>query len=290
MSTVSVPDQEAFSADSAAGSPGAILRRCREFHEITLEEASETTKIAVSYLNALEEDRTDEFANLTYLKGFLRIYTTYLGLSSDDISRMYDKRSGIQSSASDAARTPSSSRTPRTFPLLKRLLFPAILLVLIVITAAFFKRPPPSPVRQPFTPPATVQPVQNAAIQLVQSSAKSVKVAAPVVVLPAVEKHATEPAPVAAPAQSPAEGTRGFILKIRVTQNGALTSTVDDSAPQLHELAVGDVVEWKAEKMVTLELSNAGGVEIELDGKPYKSLGPPGTPVYIEFDADGAKE
>lgn len=42
-------------------------------------------------------------------------------------------------------------------------------------------------------------------------------------------------------------------------------------------------------KKVTLELSNAGGVDVELNGKPYKSLGPPGKPVYVELDAEGIK-
>jgi hypothetical protein len=88
----------------------------------------------------------------------------------------------------------------------------------------------------------------------------------------------------------PAEASKGLILKIKVTQNGTLTSTVDGSAPQQYELSVGDVIEWKAEKKVTLELSNAEGVEVELNGKQYKSLGPPGKPVYVELDADGVKQ
>src|ERR1043166_4900331 len=78
-------------------SPGAILRRCREFHGISLEEASKTTKIGISHLTALEYDRISEFANRAYLMGFLRIYATFLGLNPDDIARMYDKFFGVQS-------------------------------------------------------------------------------------------------------------------------------------------------------------------------------------------------
>ena len=66
--------------------------------------------------------------------------------------------------------------------------------------------------------------------------------------------------------------------------------SIDGSAAQQYELAVGDVIEWKAEKKVTLELSNAGGVDVELNGKPYKSLGPSGKPAYVELDADGVKQ
>ena len=86
------------------------------------------------------------------------------------------------------------------------------------------------------------------------------------------------------------DAPKGFILKIKVTQTGTLIATVDGIEQQRYELAVGDVIEWKAEKKVTLELSNAGGVDVELDGTPYKPLGPLGKPVYVELDADGFRQ
>ena len=66
--------------DHSTSSPGAILRRCREYHGISLDEAAEATKIGVAYLAALEGDQINEFASLAYLKGFLRIYATISGL------------------------------------------------------------------------------------------------------------------------------------------------------------------------------------------------------------------
>ena len=74
MSEDRVPDSVTSPPEFTSGSPGAVLRRCREYHGITLEEASETTKIGISHLKALEDDQIREFANQAYLKGFLRIY------------------------------------------------------------------------------------------------------------------------------------------------------------------------------------------------------------------------
>ena len=143
MSESRVSDPLSSSPEVSSGSPGAILRRCREFHEITLEEASETTKIGVSYLKALEEDRISDFANQAYLKGFLRIYATYLGLNSEDIARMYGKLFGAQGKKPDPVRTPTVPTKPtRRWVSLKKMLFPALLLAAILITATFFKRPP----------------------------------------------------------------------------------------------------------------------------------------------------
>lgn len=271
-----------------SGSPGSILRRCREFHGITLDEASETTKIGISHLKALEGDQIREFANQAYLKGFLRIYATYLGLNSDDIARMYEKLFGGQGEKPHTVPAASSeSRKPRRLVLLRKMLFPAFLLALIIITATFFKKPPPPLVRQP--PPA-VSPIQNVAVQQAVSSVQN-RTVQPVIPAPKVEKRPVEvtDSEKTLPLKHLSEAAKGFILKIRVTQNGTLTATVDGSASQEYELTIGDVIEWKAEKKVSLELSNAGGVDVELNGKTYKTLGPAGKSAYVEFDADGVK-
>jgi cytoskeleton protein RodZ len=286
-------DSVSSSPETGDGSPGAILRRCREFHGITLEEASETTKIGISYLKALEDDRIREFANKAYLKGFLRIYVTYLGLNSDDVARMYDKFFGVQSEKPDPARASAVSlRSPRRIISLKKLFFPVFLLAVILITATFFKRPPAPLVRQPQPAAVAAAPPQiNAAAQMVQSSARNRRTEQDIP-SPKTERRPVEPSDVEKTATSkrPPEEAKGFILKIKVTQNGTLTATVDGSGPQQYELSIGDVIEWKAENKVTLELSNAGGVDVELNGKSYKSLGPPGKPVYVELDAEGVKQ
>ena len=292
MSEFRLPDSVPSTPETMGGSPGTVLRRCREFHGITLEEASETTKIGISYLKALECDQIKEFANQAYLKGFLRIYATYLGLNSDDVARMYGKLFGVPDDKPDPVRASAApTRQPRRLISLKKLLFPALLLAMILITATFFNRPPPPLVRQPQPVAVVAPPPPVAAVQTVQSSVRVKKTERGIPppraeVLPAEPSDSEEPVV----AVRPAETAKGFILKIKVTQNGTLTATVDDSGSQQYELEVGDVIEWKADKKVTLELSNAGGVDVELNGKPYKSLGPPGKPVYIELDASGVKE
>ena len=285
-------DTVSSAPEPLGGSPGAILRRCREFHGVSLEEASKTTKIGISHLKALEYDRIREFANRAYLMGFLRIYATYLGLNPDDIARMYDKFFGVKSEKPNPAGTSATPARPmRRFVSLKKMLVPAFLLAAILITATIFKRPPPPLVRQPQPVAVVVPPRQESAIQIAQSSVRNIKVEQ-VVTAPKKEKRPEEP-PESEKTVTPnhqTDSAKGFVLKIKVTQNGTLTSNVDGSGPQQHELTIGDVIEWKAEKKVTLELSNAGGVEVELNGKPYKSLGGLGKPAYVEFDGEGVSQ
>lgn len=293
MSGDIVSDQLSSPSEASSGSPGAVLRRCREFQGVTLEEASEGTKIGISYLKSLENDQICDFANQAYLKGFLRVYATYLGLNFNDLAPMYDKLFGVQNDKPEGVGTFSVAASPRRrFIPLKKLLFPLFLLAVILITATFFKRPPSPRVRVVKPSSAVSAPQQNMVVQTVQSSARTrpvelditvPKVKVPPAAPPATEKKET------LQRQSP-DAAKGFILKIKATQNGTLTATIDGDEPQKYELSTGDIIEWKAEKNIALEVSNAGGVDVELNGKTYKTLGPPDTPAYVELDADGVKK
>ena len=277
-------------SDTPGNSPGAVLKRCREYHDISLEEVSQTTKIGITYLKSLEEDHISGFANLTYLKGFLRIYATYLGLNPDDMSRMYDKLYGGTDGKIKVEKNPAKiARPARRLVSLRKLVLPAVLLLLILITAMLFKRQPAPVIRlsQPAAPPSVTLP---AAVQLILTSAK-IKTAPPEIneSIAETKVDVTKASDKLVQPKKPADMGKGFILKIKVTQNGNLNAVVDGTVAQPYELTVGDVIEWKAEKSVALDLSNAGGVDVELNGKPLKQLGPPGKPAYVVLDADGIK-
>ena|GEM_PF-353234 len=296
---------------SPQNSLGTVLRRCREYHGISLDEAVEATKMGKNYLLALENDRTEEFANKAYLKGFLRIYATYLGLNPDDMIRQFDKQqtqsSGLpaearQRGAGAEAEIPKKRRSLRKFAL------PAFLLLLIIITASIINRSGTSPLRkqaplsasqpqpQPANAPApALQPeAANAPAPAIQSVRSSVH-------KPAFQKSNTMPHPAAelpkdaspadqgsGPAQ-PAEVQKSFIVRMKVVQNGTLTVTIDEGQSQTYDLTVGDAIEWKAEKDIALELSNGGGVEVDINGKALKPLGPAGKPVSIVLHANGVQ-
>ncbi|MDA8427887.1 MAG: DUF4115 domain-containing protein [Geobacteraceae bacterium] len=283
---------ESHSIDPSAASPGAILKRCREYHEITLEEAEESTKIGASYLQALEEDQIGQFASPAYLKGFLRIYATYLSLNPDDMIRLYDKlyTTGSLRDNGKAGASGNGAPAPRKkFPL-QKLAMPVVLLALILVTAAIVNRSPSTPLRQKQPVPVTVPAVAPAvlpAISSVRQPAPVKKAAEEVPDHPQADVPPTTKNNIAPP---PPENSKGFIVRMKVTQAGTLTVTIDGSTSQDYDLVVGDSIEWKADRSITLELSNAGGVEVELNGKQLKPLGPPGNPAVVELDAEGIKQ
>lgn len=68
-----------------ANSPGTILRNRREEKKLTLEQAAEGTNIRIHFLQAIEEDRLGAIASQTQMRGFTRLYASYLGLSPQEI-------------------------------------------------------------------------------------------------------------------------------------------------------------------------------------------------------------
>lgn len=293
------------SEDSPPSSLGTVLRRCREYHGISLDEAVEATKMGKNYLLALENDRTKEFANQAYLKGFLRIYATYLGLNPDDMIRLCEKQQAQCNRLAVTAQQGgpgTDAEIPKKRISARKFVLPACLLLLIIVTASIInhsdtpprREPPAPPASQPQSlPAATPVPAVTSvpAIQAVNSSAHTPPLPKKTKKEPvtAEQPKDTQPAdPGGIPAQ-PAETSKSFIVRMKVSQNGTLNVTIDGALSQTYDLMSGDAIEWKAEKNIALELSNAGGVEVEVNGKALKSLGPAGRPVSVVLDANGVR-
>jgi len=279
-------------ADPTATSPGAILKRCREYHELSLQEAEESTKIGANYLLALEEDQVSQFSSLAYLKGFLRIYATYLGLNPDDMIRLYEKLySAGSGGGNQGAGTAGVGDPPprKKFPF-QKLAMPVVILVMILITATIINRSPSTPVRQKQPVPGTI-PIAAPPIQLPHSSGGQTGPAKiPDETIVEQKQDATLPADQNGVQKPLPEITRGFVVRLKVTQSGTLTVTIDGSTSQEYDLAVGDSIEWKADRTITLDLSNAGGVETELNGRQLKPFGQSGKPATVVLDSEGIRQ
>jgi cytoskeletal protein RodZ len=64
---------------------GARLRQARELRKLTLLQVSETTKLRIHYLQALESDDYSAIPSAAQARGFLRIYAEFLGLGLTDL-------------------------------------------------------------------------------------------------------------------------------------------------------------------------------------------------------------
>ncbi len=71
---------------------GSTLRETRVRRKTTLQQAEDDTKIRVKYIQAMENDDFDLMPSPAYVKGFLRTYSTYLGLDADVMLDEYRSR------------------------------------------------------------------------------------------------------------------------------------------------------------------------------------------------------
>ncbi len=65
---------------------GQKLRRSREEKRLSLEQASEATRIRPYYIEALERDDLSAIPSAAQARGFLRIYADFLGVSADELT------------------------------------------------------------------------------------------------------------------------------------------------------------------------------------------------------------
>ncbi len=94
-------------------SVGARLRQGRELRGLTLQQASESTKVRAYYLQALENDDYSAIPSAPQARGFLRIYAEFLELDPGSLvppatpvvsSPMVDSSSAPETTASQAGR------------------------------------------------------------------------------------------------------------------------------------------------------------------------------------------
>jgi cytoskeletal protein RodZ len=76
---------------------GNTLREARVRRNLTLQQVEEDIKIRVKYVQAMENEDWDVMPGVTYVKGFLRTYSTYLGLDPDVIIDEFRSRGMVAS-------------------------------------------------------------------------------------------------------------------------------------------------------------------------------------------------
>src|SRR5438105_13316293 len=73
---------------------GPALRKARQTRGKSIEEASRDTHIRAEYLHALEREAFGSLRGDVYIRGFLRSYSSYLGLNPDKVVSAYVQAMG----------------------------------------------------------------------------------------------------------------------------------------------------------------------------------------------------
>lgn len=272
-------------AENGAGLPvGEYLKSVRESRGLELDQAARVTKIGKSYLAAIEQGEFDKLPNAAYIKGFLRLYASFLSLSGDDVVRRYEN--GLPAASRPQVEHVAGHPGVEIMERAKlggpgRWVIPVVLLALVIAAALLLsdgeekqvrqtpQHPPPAPMA-PVT--AALQPQRTSAVQPQRSSAAPITGVAP--------------ARVESPLPATVKQPGGIILRLRFNRDSWLSITIDDSISQRYDLKAGDIIEWKGARLFVLDLGDGAAVEAEFNGRPLKPLGEPGKPAHVELKGE----
>lgn len=240
---------------------GAYLKSLREEKGRTLEEISESTKIAVANLVFLEQDAFDMLPPRVFVKGFVRSYVQELGLNPEETVRRFDaftKESELPDYG--AEDHPVFHQKPGAITSIPRQWFTVALTALglvsfIILVLTGFNRlvlerrapkeglPTVTPVEPPADPRATARP-----------------------------EPVTKPG--SAPAAEPQRTQAGKkTLKIKAVATTWVWVQPDEGPAEERVMAPGDIQIFTAKSGFRLQIGNAGGLRLQFDGRELPPLG-----------------
>lgn len=141
---------------------GAALRKVRVSRGVSLEEAARDTRIRAEFLSALEEEDFDRLLGDVHVRGCLRSYATYLGLSADRVLEVY----GEHGDPADGGPAPRPAPEP-TLPVRRRRddarLVIMVAAALLVLAGAFGVLSARDPAPEPAELPSVTMPIEATA-------------------------------------------------------------------------------------------------------------------------------
>jgi cytoskeletal protein RodZ len=228
------------------GSFGTWLRRQREVRQISLREVADRTKISLRYLEAMEEDRFDVLPAPVFAKGFLREYARYVGLSPDEVVNHYlavqqpqpgeDLEETMIGKVVKAAKAERKARARSWGYAVFVVLAALAILGLVWLFSHLAQKRSQDPAASSPPPPIAAPPTDTV-------------------------QAASLPAPAEAP-KAPLEVTLDF------TDDCWVQAVIDGKNHIEEQRVQGESMPILAQESVQLTLGNAGGVEIQVNGRP----------------------
>jgi len=262
---------------------GLYLRGLREATGTSLDDIARSTRVGRRHLEALESDTFGELPAPVFVKGFIRAYCEFLDASPEEALGLYRETTGEAASSQGPLRPMPAPRPRRAGPLtISVVLFVALGASLFALRIGLRTPPKDTPVtsaparEEVRTPPAPPAGTGKAGIV---AAASPTATKAPVTSGGPAPPAASAAPPAAAPSNAPAQGEArpgNQRLVVRAIEPTWLRVQVDDGQVAEELLQTGAVREWSASRRFVLTVGNAGGIEIDLNGKRIPSLGASG--------------
>lgn len=250
---------------------GERLRKAREKKSLTIDQVQKQTLIHSTVLLSLEEGRCDETLSPIYVKSFLKKYSAYLGLDSNEILKEYSLVCPEEPKKELVNIDRQEIKSSSIFlPKLLQAVGVAIVLVAVIHLGGFltskikrlFKRPHPT---------------------ITITKEKEKRTAA----VKDISKVSTAYAPRAQRAVKP-QVKAPMELVLKTKQNVLVKAKRDGVVLFERVLLKGTVESLTAESKINLYIAKLEAVELTLDGKPLGPLGK-GVAKDVEITRSGVR-
>ena len=226
---------------------GKYLKRVRETCGYSLEDVAGITRINLRYLEAIEEDDFAKIPGETFSHGFIRSFARCIGISDEEISRkiretLKTEPQAVNTQNQDDMAERSAVRKPGK----ARIILPAAAAVILAALLIVL-----------FTSGRESGTIRNSK-ELKDVPAESIEV---------------QPQVVAENNQVVQKKVEPVVLKVYARELTWISARIDDKETKEALLQPGDGVMWNGDEKVVITVGNAGGIDLDVNGKRLDPIG-----------------
>ncbi len=271
---------------------GAELKTVRMDRGVSLEHISLETHITLRHLQSLEADQYDVLPGGMYNRAFLRRYCEYLGLVPDPYLERMEKEQAPHSEKLGKPKAPSPHLPSPTYRVPQVAVWSVMFFASVI--GLYFSRGWIASVFSPYFAHAPSAPLGKADASPAPIAGKTDAVSA----LPTAPPAGTQ-APQIKDAMAVSASAQAVVqerppgalrLQFQVDQECWISVTVDGLHLVSRILQPGESATYEAEDRFYLILGNAGGVSLQINGKPARALGKPGEVIRLLINAQNIPE
>lgn len=243
----------------ASTSPfGEHLKRERELRGVSLEEVSAATRISTKFLVAIEHGQWEHLPGGAFNRGFIRSASKYLGLDEENMVAEYSlETNGNGNGVAHVAPIRPRNQLPRDWRPMAALGAVVLVVVAALLTGGWF------------------------AVSKIKARRQAASVTGEAST--AVTANATGGAPATTVAASP------LALSVKAIKPGSLRVIADGKVLFEGQITAGESKEFGARDTFEIASSDAGSVQLELNGQPVPTMGTPGRPGRVTLTAKDVK-
>jgi transcriptional regulator with XRE-family HTH domain len=231
---------------------GQELKRERELRGISLREIADSTRISLRFLQALEEDRLDVIPGAFFIRAILRSYARSIGIDEHQVLNKYQEiytfEEQLQYGESPERPMPRRRHRPPLFSR-KSVRIAGLTVAVIGLGLVLLYFLLLSPEKKQPVPAKTTQPVAQVEV----------------------------PKPIPPPEPEPVvEEIKGLRLEMTFIDETWIHVYADGQSVWDGIKNKGESLEVRAEREVRLNIGNAGGSDLTINGQKAKPFGPSG--------------